>query len=270
MALEAGHRDRAHLAGLDVRQRRREPGEQRLRLAAEDVGDRGADAAIRNVHDIEVGRHLQLLHREVGERSRPRRTVGKLSGVALRVLDEFAQRGNRHRRRDDEDVRRSADHGDRREVLDGIVGKLAHRGIGAVRPDVTDHQRVAVGRRARGGERADDSATSALVLDDDRLGKRAPEAVGDRARDEVDAAARLHRRDDLDRAVRICRLRGDRLRCEGDRRGNYGDCGRDCTETLQSVASAGVAHVVSSVWHGVLVPAVMLSWPGILIVAVTA
>jgi hypothetical protein len=69
MALQARHRERLHLAGLDVRQRGREPGKERLRLAAEDVGDRRADAAIRDVHHIEVGSHLQLLHREMRERS---------------------------------------------------------------------------------------------------------------------------------------------------------------------------------------------------------
>ena len=51
-ALDAGDRQRLHLAGLDVRQRRGEPWEQRLRLAAEDVGDRRADAAVRDVRDV--------------------------------------------------------------------------------------------------------------------------------------------------------------------------------------------------------------------------
>jgi hypothetical protein len=126
-----------------------------------------------------------------------------------------------------------------------------------VRPDVPDHQRVPVGRRARGGEGADDSAAAALVLDDDRLGKHAPEAVGDRARDEIDPAARLHRRDDLDRVVRVRRIRCARLRCERHHRGNCGDCGRDCAETLQRVASAGIAlaHALSFDRHGLEVVA---------------
>jgi hypothetical protein len=49
----------------------REAREQRLRLAAEDVGDRRADAAIRDVLDVDVVRDLQLLHREMRERAGP-------------------------------------------------------------------------------------------------------------------------------------------------------------------------------------------------------
>ena len=68
-----------------------------------------------------------------------------------------------------------------------------------MRADVAHHQRVAVGRGARRGLRADDAAAAALVLDDDRLAQRLGEALADLRADEVDAAAGLHRRDDLDR-----------------------------------------------------------------------
>ena len=40
--------------------------------------------------DVEVGRDLQLLHREVRERARAGRTVRQLALVRLRVGDEFA------------------------------------------------------------------------------------------------------------------------------------------------------------------------------------
>ena len=133
----------------------------------------------------------------------PAEPYESLPAIRLGVLDELLQRVDRQRRRDDQHVRRAAHHRDRREILDRVVGQLAHRRIGAVRADVADHQRVAVGRGARDRERADDAAAAALVLDDDRLPERAPEPVGDRAGDEIDAAARLHRRDDLDRPVRI-------------------------------------------------------------------
>ena len=129
-----------------------------------------------------------------------------LPGFALTYATNSLQRPHRQRRRHDQDVRRAADHRDRREVLDRVVGKLAHRRIGAVRADVADHQRVAVGRGARGGERCDDAAAAALVLDDDRLAEHLAQPLGDGARDEIDAAARLHRRDDLDRLARISGL----------------------------------------------------------------
>src|SRR4029453_2369610 len=98
-------------------------------------------------------------------------------------------------RRNDEDVRRTADHGDRREVFDGVVRQLAHRGVGAVRAHVAHHQRVAVGRRTRGRLRTYDATATALVFDDDRLPDRLRQPLADLAGDQVDSAARLDRGD---------------------------------------------------------------------------
>ena len=203
VSLGTRHRERPHLARLDVRQRGGETGKQRLRLAAEDVGDCRADAAIRDVLEVDAGLYLELLHRQMRERPRTRRTVGELAFVRLRVVDELWQRLHRQRRGNDEDVGRATDHRDGREILDRIVGQLAHRRIRAVCAHVADHQRVAVGRGARGCLRADDAAAAALVLDDDGLAKRLLQAFANRPGDEIDAPARLHRRDDLDRLRRV-------------------------------------------------------------------
>ena len=54
--LRAGDGERPQLAGADVRQRGGEAGEHRLRLAAEHVGDRRADAAVGDVHHVDAGR----------------------------------------------------------------------------------------------------------------------------------------------------------------------------------------------------------------------
>jgi hypothetical protein len=58
-----------------------------------------------------------------------------------------------------------------------------------VRTDETDHQRVAVGRGARSGERRNNAASTALVLDDHRLTDGPRQPLGDRAGDEIDTAA---------------------------------------------------------------------------------
>ena len=102
-----------------------------------------------------------------------------------------------------------------------------------MRADVADHQRVAVGRGARDGERTDDTAAAALIFHDDRLSEHAPEPIGDRTGDEIDAATRLHRRDDLDRPVRIGSLGGCVVADwkHGDRR-----------EAFQQAASSHVVH----------------------------
>ncbi len=176
-----------------------------------------------------VGGDLQLLHRQVRQRARPRRTIGQLARIRLHVGHEFLQRIHRHRRRDDQDVRRAADHRNGREVLHRVVGELAHRGIGPVRADVADHQRVAIGCRARRGHRPDHSPAAALVLDDDGLSERPAQAVGDGARDQVDATAGLHRRDDLDRLVRVTALR----ECARDKR-----CGGDAGQHAPGICAS--------------------------------
>ena len=77
--------------------------------------------------------------------------------------------------------------------LTASYGSLRTAGLVPCVPTYADHQRVAVGRRARRGLRPDDAAAAALVLDHDRLAERLREALADLPRDEVDAAAGLHR-----------------------------------------------------------------------------
>ncbi len=82
-------------------------------------------------------------------------------------------------------------------------GSLRTAGLVPWVPTYPIIKRVAIGRGARGGQRSDDAPTAALIVDDDRHAKREAEPIGDGARDQVDTAARLYRRDDLDRPVRI-------------------------------------------------------------------
>ncbi len=72
-----------------MRQRCGKAGKQRLRLAAEYVGDGRTDAPIRHMHDIEIGGDFQLLHREMRQRAGTRRAVGELAGICLNVSDEL-------------------------------------------------------------------------------------------------------------------------------------------------------------------------------------
>jgi hypothetical protein len=199
-----------------VRQRRGESREHRLRPTAKDIGERRTDAPIRDMRHVGQARFdLELFHREMRERPGARGAIGEFLRIRFRPRDELAQVRRWHGRRDDQHVRRAANHRNRREVLDGVVRQLAHGRIGSVRSDVPHHQRVTIGRGARGRERADDAA-AALVFDDDGLSQRCREPLGNRARHEIDAAARLHRRDDPERFARPCLLRHS-MRSEGEK-----------------------------------------------------
>ena len=147
------------LPDADVRQRGGESGHQHVDLAADDVGERRPDAAVVRVdRPFQPGRAAELLEREVIEQADAAGAPVQLVRVLLRVLDEALEVGDRHRGVHHQQVRRAAHHRDRREVAYGVIGHLAHGGIGAVRADVADHQRVAVGRRAGGVHRGDRAA----------------------------------------------------------------------------------------------------------------
>ena len=194
-----------------------------LDLSAHRIGERLVDASIRHRHAGHAGRVLELLHHQMIERADAGGSVIDLARVCLRVRDEFLQRVDRHGTRDDEHVRRAAEHRDRREILDGVVAEIAlHRRVCRVGGDVADHQRVAVRLRPRDGLRGDCAAGARDVLDDEGLAQRCAQLVGDQARDEVHATAGRLRRDDLHRPARIGVLReggrGRRDEGNGDKR----------------------------------------------------
>ena len=88
MAAVSGDSQRLILPA-DVRQRGGETGKQRLRLPTKNVGNGRTDAAIRDVHDVEIGCDLELLHREMRKRTRTGGTIGKLAGIGFHIGDEF-------------------------------------------------------------------------------------------------------------------------------------------------------------------------------------
>ena len=93
----AGDRQRPHAAGADVRQRRRQAGEHRLRLAADQVGEGRRDAAVGDVHHEGTDLLLEQLHRQVRQRALAGRAVADAAGVLLQVGDELLQRLHRQR-----------------------------------------------------------------------------------------------------------------------------------------------------------------------------
>jgi hypothetical protein len=98
---------------------------------------------------------------------------------------------------------------DRREIAAELEAALrvheVHDRLAADRPD---EQRVAVGRALRRRVRADHRAGAGLVLDDDRLPEPRRELLPERARDDVDPAARRERHDEAQRLRRVGLRRG--------------------------------------------------------------
>ena len=58
----------------------------------------------------------------------PRRAIAYRSWMDLGVSDEFLEGLGRDRRMHDEHIGRGSEHGNRREVLDGIVGQVLEDG----------------------------------------------------------------------------------------------------------------------------------------------
>ena len=80
----AGDGQRPHAARTQVRQRRGEAGEHRLRLAAEQVGEGRRDAAVGHVQHEGAGLLLEELHRQVRQRAGARGAVADtLAGFLL-------------------------------------------------------------------------------------------------------------------------------------------------------------------------------------------
>jgi hypothetical protein len=75
---------------------------------------------------------------------------------------------------------------------------------------LSDHHRVAVGRRAEQAGDANRAAGAAHVLDDHGLTERRPHALGNDARDDVGDAAGCERHDHGDRPRRIALRHGAR------------------------------------------------------------
>jgi hypothetical protein len=127
-----------------------------------------------------------------------------LAGICLCIRDQLLHAVDRQLGIHDDDHRDDHDAGDRREILDRIVGQLLEQeGIGRVRRVGGHEQRVAVRRRFRRGLGADDGRSARLVVDDEGLIEGGLELVGDEARDDVGGAAGGEGHDDPHRPVGI-------------------------------------------------------------------
>ena len=158
----ARHGERAQPPVQHERQRGRQIVVDDLDLPADDVGERRADAAVRDMHDVGAGRELELLAEQMADRTVARRRVGQLAGMRAGKRYEGRHVGRFDRRIDRHDVRHFRDVADRGEIVEHIERKvLVGRGIDRQRRCSADADRVAVRRRMCDRRRADRPAAPA-------------------------------------------------------------------------------------------------------------
>ena len=149
----------------------------------------------------------------------------ELARIGLGERDQLPDRFRRHALVHQHDL---GDRGQQRDRLEIALRMVAEIGIdhgvhrhGAV---VRHQEGVAVGRRLRGGFRADDHRRTGAILDHDRFAPQLGELARDHARGGVDRAARGGRHDDAHGALgealraRFARQTQDRHRQSGHER----------------------------------------------------
>ena len=113
----------------------------------------------------------------------------RLPGLALRLRDHVGQRLERRIGAHQQDIGRRGQQRNRREILEGVVGKFRiQERIGGVAAG-HDDQRVAVGRRGHQRLRGDHAARARPVFDDDGLAPLPGDHIAQRARQDIDPAA---------------------------------------------------------------------------------
>ena len=176
------------------------------------------------MHDIDLGRVLEHLHRQVRGRARSGGRVVELARLALRERDEFRERVGLDLWIDDQQVRRDRNERYVREILHRIVGQLRIRARrDRVRAGRAEREGVTVRGRLGRGVRADRSAGACLVFDDHLLAEALAELLRDDARHDVGGASRREADDQLDGPVGVIALAGRQTRpSEHSRHGGNG------------------------------------------------
>ncbi len=152
---------------------------------------------------LNAGPELEELARDVPGRADAHRRVVVLARVRLQHRDQFFHRVRRGTRRHDEHARQAAQHRHRREILQRVVAEVLVEHMVHRVPGGHQHQRVAVGLRARALADADRAARAGLVVHDHRLPPGRVEALADDASHDVGGAPGGEGHDDADGLGRV-------------------------------------------------------------------
>ena len=208
-----GLAERAHLARLDVRQRRREPAEIDVDQARHQIGHCRSAALVGHVHDVDLAHRLEKLEGEMGGAAGAGRRAVELArpgaGERQKLGDVLGRQVGAHHQQHGID----ADRRHRREIDADVVGHVGiergrHRGR-AVRGQ---HEDAAVGRRLgdRGG--GDLAVGAGAVLDHHRALQPLGDAGRHDAGQKVVRSARRKAHDEAQRTVGEIRRLGARDR----------------------------------------------------------
>ena len=216
-ALGARYAEHADVAGLRLRQRLRQRHEHGRDVAAHQIGHGRGGAAIAHAGHIEAGTLEEQRHEQIAQAARTAAArIRKPLRLHLHVGDELGDAGDRQLGIHHQDLRIDADHADRLEVLDRVVGRLGDRRKDRHHRRPAPEQRVAIGRRTGHGLSRNGAVAADPILDHELLPERLAQALAGQARNDVDVAAGRERDDDPDRPLRPSRRLGPRG-CKGER-----------------------------------------------------
>ena len=177
-------------AGLDIAERRRQHAERDRHVAAEQIVHDRRRALVGDDRDVDAGFGLEQFGAHVAAGADRRGADIELARLLLGKRDDFGDRLGRKRRMGEQRHRHRGDQADRREILARVHAELGvEAGVDRERAGMAEQQRVAVGRGARDGARADGAAAAAAVVDDHLLVERVGQLLRHHARHGVDAAA---------------------------------------------------------------------------------
>ena len=196
--LRRRHRERDHLARLDVRRGRSQVDGSDLDLTSEQIGHDRRAATIGHVHEIGAGGLLQQLDRQMLRRIGSGRSKGDPARSLFGLCDHFRQRTKSRLGVSHENERDVDQLCDRRQLLqrfeiDALLGNMRVDDQRACRADA---QRMPIRRRARQSNEARGAAGSGPVLHHDGLAEGLTELLTDGARDPVRRRAGSKRNDD--------------------------------------------------------------------------
>ena len=161
------------------------------------------------MNHINPGRGLERFARQVAGRTHAAAAECKLARVLLAIRDQFFDGVDPQPWVDRHHERHEADHANRGEILDRIVGQVGiETRVGPMRGAVSHQERIAVGRRFCHVARAYDSIGSRLVVDHDADIQIAAHLLGHQTRQVVVGPACREGRNRLDRLIRKSRLCG--------------------------------------------------------------
>ena len=185
-----------------------------LQITAEQIGQAGARALVRNMQHARTGVLFKHGTNEMRQTTDAGRTIGNALRLGLGLRDEFLQVVGFERATGHHDQGPNGEQADGRDAIDRIVGQFVERRIHTITRRHQTH-RVAVGVGTYCEFSTDGAATAGVIIHNKILTELFGELLAQRARDDVGAATGAERHNQTDRfgrPLRFGRHSGQRYR----------------------------------------------------------